>query len=62
MILKPADTRLHMHALSQEHLSGLNRFQRLSADDTCTVDCGHKMVAEKREVHVYCSLSSRVAI
>ena len=26
-------------------LSGLNCFQRLSADDTCTVDCGHKLDA-----------------
>ena len=36
-IKRPADahhTRLHMHALPQEHLSGLNCFQRLSTDDT----------------------------
>ena len=30
-------------------LSGLNCFQRSSAVDTCTFDCGHKVVAEKRK-------------
>ena len=28
-------------------MSGLNCFQRLSADDTCQVDCGHKLDTEK---------------
>ena len=27
-------------------LTGLNCFQRLSAVDTCTFDCGHKLGAE----------------
>ena len=31
-------------------LSGLNCFQRLSAVDTCTFDCAHKLVAEKRKI------------
>ena len=31
-------------------LSGLNCFQRLSAVDTCTFDCGHKLGAENRKI------------
>ena len=31
-------------------LAGLNCFQRLSAVDTCTFDCGHKLGAEKRKI------------
>ena len=30
-------------------LSGLNCFQRLSAVDTCTFDCGHKLGTEKKK-------------
>ena len=30
-------------------LSGLNCFQRLSAVNTCTFDCGHKLGAEKNK-------------
>ena len=30
-------------------LPGLNCFQRLSAVDTCTFDCGHKLGAEKKK-------------
>ena len=31
-----------MHALLQEHFVRFELFQRLLAEDTCTVDCGHK--------------------
>ena len=36
-------------------LSGLNCFQRLSADDTCTHDCGHKLDAEKKMFTLFSS-------
>ena len=42
-----------MQAFSQEHfLSGLNCFQRLSAVDSCTYDCGHKLGAKKEKYNV----------
>ena len=33
-------------------LSDLNCFQRLSAVDTCTFDCGHKLGAKKEKYNV----------
>ena len=43
-----ADKRPHMHTFSQEHFVGPELFQKLSADDICTDDRGHKLSAEKR--------------
>ena len=40
-----ADTRLHMHAFSQEHFVGLQLF--------CTDDCGHKLSAEKKNIIMF---------
>ena len=45
-----ADTSLHFRYSRENFLSGLNCFQRLSAVDTCTFDCGHKLGAEKRKI------------
>ena len=39
-------------------LSGLNCFQRLSAVDTCTFDCGHTLGAEKKKIIILTFFSS----
>ena len=47
-----ADTSLHMQVFSRELFVGPELFSnlRLSAVDTCTFDCGHKLGAEKRKI------------
>ena len=42
-------------------LSGLNCFQRLSAVDTCTFDCGHKLGLKKKNIMLTFFSSSECA-
>ena len=57
-----ADTSLHMQAFSREHFVGPEMFSKLSAVDTCTFDCGHKLGAEIEKYNVDFLLECTMAL